>query len=65
MIFEPLGADLFDPTEPQLRRLALDSAIVFRDRSREDEVSPDESRTFRTLMRRQAILWRRGRADLG
>jgi hypothetical protein len=58
MIFDPLGEQHFLPTEDQLRQLALDSAIVFRDRSFRLENSRDECRAYRALMRRQAILWR-------
>lgn len=59
MIAEAHSHGPFRPNDSQRRELALDAAIVFRDRALDRETPPAECVAFRALMRRQAILWRR------
>jgi hypothetical protein len=62
MIFDALGNDHFTRDDIPFRQDALDSAIVYRNRSFEADTTPAESRALRSLMRQQAIIWRRSRA---
>jgi hypothetical protein len=58
MIFLPLAEPSPGPTDTDLRRTALRSAIIFRDCSFRANSTVLERRACRTLMRRQAAQWR-------
>ena len=60
MIFCPVAHADPPPTRAERRRSALRSAVVLRDCSLRETITPPERRACRTLMRQAAFHWRWG-----